>query len=91
MISIGEYEFSILDCAAYDFIQMTPSLCRLNLNCLVNTHNIKLFVGGENLTLHLLQKILSKFKPQGVTQEILKQLNYAHGLEIKPGHNLRVA
>jgi len=60
MISIGEYEFSILDCAAYDFIQMTPSLCRLNLNCLVNTHNIKLFVGGENLKLDLLQKMLSK-------------------------------
>ena len=60
MISIGDYEFSILDCAAYDFIQMTPSLCRLNLNCLVNTHGIKLFVGGEDLTLDLLQKILSK-------------------------------
>ena len=38
-----------------------------------------------------LQKILSKFKPQGVTAEILKQLNYEHGLEIKPGHSVRVA
>jgi hypothetical protein len=38
-----------------------------------------------------LQKILSKFKPQGVTAEILKQLNYEHGLEIKPGHLVRVA
>jgi hypothetical protein len=38
-----------------------------------------------------LQTIISKFKPQGVTQEILKQLNYAHGLEIKPGNKLRLA
>jgi hypothetical protein len=38
-----------------------------------------------------LQKILSKFKPQGVTAEILKQLNYEHGLKIIPGHSVRVA
>ena len=38
-----------------------------------------------------LQKILSKFKSYGVTAEILKQLNYEHGLEIKPGHSVRVA
>lgn len=38
-----------------------------------------------------LQKILDKFKPQGVNQNILKQLNYEHGLEIKPGHQIRIA
>jgi LysM repeat protein len=38
-----------------------------------------------------LQKIVSKFKPQGVTADVLKQLNYDHGLEIKPGHKVRVA
>lgn len=38
-----------------------------------------------------LQKIISKFKPQGVTADVLKQLNYDHGLEIKPGHKIRVA
>lgn len=38
-----------------------------------------------------LQKILTKFKPQGITADILKQLNYDHGLEIKPGHKIRVA
>lgn len=43
-------------------------------------------MGGDTL-----QKILSKFKPQGVTADILKQLNYEHGLEIKPGHKIRVA
>lgn len=42
--------------------------------------------GGDTL-----QKILDKFKPQGVNQNILKQLNYEHGLEIKPGHQIRVA
>jgi len=41
---------------------------------------------GDNL-----QKILQKFAGAGLTMEILKQLNYAHGLEIKPGHKLRVA
>jgi LysM repeat protein len=38
-----------------------------------------------------LQKIISKFKPQGVTADVLKQLNFDHGLEIKPGHKIRVA
>ena len=38
-----------------------------------------------------LQKIVTKFKPQGVTADVLKQLNYDHGLEIKPGHKVRVA
>ena len=38
-----------------------------------------------------LDKILKIFKPYGVDSDILKQLNYAHGLEIKPGHKIRVA
>lgn len=41
---------------------------------------------GDNL-----QKILQKFAGAGLTMEILKQLNYDHGLEIKPGHKIRVA
>jgi hypothetical protein len=41
---------------------------------------------GDNL-----QKILQKFAGAGLTMEILNQLNYAHGLEIKPGHKIRVA
>ena len=38
-----------------------------------------------------LENILKIFKPYGVDSDILKQLNYAHGLEIKPGHKIRVA
>jgi len=38
-----------------------------------------------------LENILKIFKPYGVNSDILKQLNAAHGLEIKPGHKIRVA
>jgi LysM repeat protein len=38
-----------------------------------------------------LDKILKKFAPQGVTASVLNQLNRDHGLEIKPGHQIRVA
>lgn len=38
-----------------------------------------------------LENILKIFKPYGVNSEILKQLNADHGLEIKPGHKIRVA
>lgn len=59
-ISIGTNKFSSLDCSSYDFIQMTPSLCELKLDSLINTSNIKLLIGGENLSHDLLIKILSK-------------------------------
>ena len=60
IVSIGTSEYDVLDCSSYDFIQMTPSLCDLKLDNLINTAHIKLFVGGENLNDNLLEKILSK-------------------------------
>ena len=38
-----------------------------------------------------LKKILAKFGDKGLTKDILTNLNMAHGLEIKPGHQIRVA
>ncbi len=38
-----------------------------------------------------LENILKIFKPYGLNSDILKQLNADHGLEIKPGHKIRVA
>jgi len=62
IISIGTHEFNLLDCSGYDFIQMTPSLCDLKLDFLVNTSQLKIFVGGEKLVPALLNKTLNKFK-----------------------------
>ena len=39
---------------------MTPSLCSLKLDCLINTSHIQLFIGGESLSYDLLSKILNK-------------------------------
>ena len=60
MVCIGTHEFNILDCSNYDFIQMTPSLCSLKLDYLMNTSNTTLFIGGEKLSHDLLSKILNK-------------------------------
>lgn len=38
-----------------------------------------------------LEKIISKFKPQGVNLDILKQLNASTGLKVVPGSKIRVA
>lgn len=61
-LTLGTYEFEDLDCRSYDFMQMTPSLCALKLDSLMNTQKTQFFVGGENLTANLLNKILDKFK-----------------------------
>lgn len=59
-LTIGTKYFDVLDCSKFDFIQMTPSLCKLKLDCLENTADVKLLVGGEKLSKNLLDKILSK-------------------------------
>ena len=38
-----------------------------------------------------IQKILQKFKSDNLTLDNLKRLNADHGLEIKPGKQIRVA
>ncbi|MBP7006902.1 MAG: amino acid adenylation domain-containing protein, partial [Candidatus Pacebacteria bacterium] len=62
IISMGTHDFNLLECSNYDFIQMTPSLCDLKLDFLVNTLHLKLFVGGEKASKVLLDKGLNKFK-----------------------------
>jgi amino acid adenylation domain-containing protein len=59
-ITLGTYEFTTLDCTDFDFLQMTPSLCILKLDALINTSHIQLFVGGESLSWNLLNQILNK-------------------------------
>ena len=59
-ITIGIKDFMTLDCSEFHFIQMTPSLCKLKLNYLLNTSYIKLFLGGEKLSKSLLSSILRK-------------------------------
>jgi len=60
IISIGSNEFSSLDCAEFDFVQMTPSLCDLKLDYLTNTTDSRLIIGGESLSSSLLNRILNK-------------------------------
>jgi hypothetical protein len=43
-------------------------------------------LGGDSI-----QKILQKFKSDNLSLDKLKRLNADHGLEIKPGHKIRVA
>lgn len=59
-IYIGSNEFNYLDCSKYDFIQMTPTLCDLKLECLENIKNTKLLIGAELLGRDLFVKILKK-------------------------------
>lgn len=59
-ITIGDNQFSKLDCSEYDFIQMTPSLCELKLSCLEKASTTLLLIGGENLSNNLLAKLLNK-------------------------------
>lgn len=59
-VFIGTNEFDLLDCSQYDFIQMTPTLCDMKLDCLINTDNTKLFIGAESLSQDLLVRILKK-------------------------------
>jgi amino acid adenylation domain-containing protein/non-ribosomal peptide synthase protein (TIGR01720 family) len=60
ILYLGDNNFNFLDCSRYDFIQMTPSVCNLKLDSLINTDKMLLLIGGENLTYNLLLRILSK-------------------------------
>ncbi len=59
-IVIGTNDFNALDCSNYDFIQITPTLCDLKLDLLMNTEDTKLLIGAESLSHDLLAKILNK-------------------------------
>lgn len=59
-ICIGNNEFTFLDCSNYDFVQITPSLCDLKLDGLINTNNTKLFIGAESVNRDLLVRVLNK-------------------------------
>jgi amino acid adenylation domain-containing protein/non-ribosomal peptide synthase protein (TIGR01720 family) len=59
-LTIGSNNFNSLDCSSFDFIQMTPSLCEIKIDNLVNTTDLTLLVGGESLNSKLLLKILNK-------------------------------
>ena len=51
---------SRLDCRNFHFIQMTSSLCDTNLDQLENVEQMKLLVGGEELSGKLLNRIRNK-------------------------------
>ncbi|MDN5907724.1 MAG: amino acid adenylation domain-containing protein, partial [Staphylococcus equorum] len=59
-ITLGDSNFNFLDCSRYDFFQMTPSLCEVKIDCLMNTDSIVLLIGGENIKRDLLSKLLRK-------------------------------
>lgn len=59
--TLGNIEQYPLNCSDYDFVQMTPSLLSLKLDAITFAGTCKLFVGGEPLNPHLLQKALEKF------------------------------
>ena len=49
-----------LDCRDFQFIQMTPHLCEVNLDQLENMQNTLLLVGGEALPKNLLNRIIDR-------------------------------
>ena len=59
-IELGDSNIITLDCSSHDFVQMTPSLCDVILDILVNIDDTKLFIGGEDLSDALMQRISSK-------------------------------
>lgn len=59
-LTLLAHEQERVDCSNYDFIQMTPSICNLILDNLENTSKTKIFMGGEILPRHLLDKLLMK-------------------------------
>lgn len=60
-IHVGSNECEKLDCSNYSFVQMTPSLCDIKLDYIINGHDTKLFIGGESLNIQLLRRALDKF------------------------------
>nr|WP_194847834.1 non-ribosomal peptide synthetase [Candidatus Neptunochlamydia vexilliferae] len=59
-VEIGDSSVRAIDGSEWDFIQMTPSLCYLQIDNLTNMENTLLLVGGESLKKDLLEKILEK-------------------------------
>ncbi|RUR17675.1 amino acid adenylation domain-containing protein [Legionella sp. km535] len=60
-VTLGDQEFSFLDCSKYSFIQMTPSFLNLKLEAMLPSFTCQLFIGGEPLSKPLLQNALKKF------------------------------
>jgi amino acid adenylation domain-containing protein len=61
-LTLGDIDFDLLDCSSYTFIQMTPRLLELKLDCFQNTTFSTLLLGGEAVTKSLLRKSLSCFQ-----------------------------
>ncbi|NDE19265.1 MAG: amino acid adenylation domain-containing protein [Alphaproteobacteria bacterium] len=59
-ITLGNINFTYLDCGEFDFIQMTPSFCELVVDNLFNVSNTIFFIGGEALNINLLNKLHSR-------------------------------
>ncbi|MET9647510.1 non-ribosomal peptide synthetase/type I polyketide synthase [Streptomyces syringium] len=59
-VVMGDHLFEELDCAAYDFVQMTPSLLEMKLQALRGLSGTRLLVGGERLERHLLHAALER-------------------------------
>lgn len=59
-INLAKDQYVDINCNQYDFIQMTPSLLNLTLEKLKNISNTKLFLGGEELPLILLNELIKK-------------------------------
>ncbi|MEU7168290.1 amino acid adenylation domain-containing protein, partial [Streptomyces morookaense] len=57
---MGDHFFEELDCSAYDFVQMTPSLLEMKLDALRGLSDTRLLVGGERLERHLLHAALDR-------------------------------
>lgn len=60
-ITLGNIEFSQLNCSNYSFLQMTPSFICSKLDEIIPSPSCKLFIGGEPLSPQLLRKSLKKF------------------------------
>ncbi|MDQ1015676.1 non-ribosomal peptide synthetase/type I polyketide synthase [Streptomyces afghaniensis] len=55
---LGDHLVEELDCAGYDFVQMTPSLLEMKLPVLRGLTDTRLLIGGERLDRHLLRSAL---------------------------------
>ncbi|MER6306840.1 amino acid adenylation domain-containing protein [Streptomyces sp. NPDC001657] len=58
-MAVGDHLFAELDCSAYDFVQLTPSLLEMKLDALRGLDRTRLLVGGEKLERHLLHAALA--------------------------------
>lgn len=60
-VTLGDAYFDQIDARPYDFIQMTPSVCETALPRITANEHTVLLLGGESLSLSLLQQALSAF------------------------------